>query len=229
MIIPVVVEQEWRQALAPLPLFEARARRIVLVSPHPDDETLGAGAFLAAQRSRGVEVVVAAVTDGENAYRENQGLAAIRRDEQAAALAELGVPPASLHRFGLPDSNVTPHKQELVELLLPLVTADTCLLAPWTGDFHPDHEACGWAAQQVAACTGASLCWYFFWTWHRGTPETLRGLDLRAFRFDDSLLATKLRALACHHSQLHRLDEEPVLPARLLDPAKRNFEVFAPA
>jgi LmbE family N-acetylglucosaminyl deacetylase len=229
MIIPVVVEEEWQHTLAPLPSFECKASRILLVSPHPDDETLGAGAFLAHQRSRGVEVAVAAVTDGENAYRENQGLAAIRREEQMAALGKLGVEPAQIHRFALPDSDVTAHTPRLVELLQPLVAAGTCLLAPWTGDFHPDHEACGRAAHEVAARTGASLYWYFFWTWHRGTPETLHVLDLRAFRFDDSLLAIKLAALSCHRSQLHREEEEPVLPERLLAPARRNFEVFARA
>lgn len=229
MIIPVVVEEEWQRTLAPLASFECKASRIVLVSPHPDDETLGAGAFLAHQRACGVEVAIVAVTDGENAYRDHPGLAAIRREEQEAALGKLGVDRTQIHRFGLPDSDVTSHTSKLVELLQPLVTRETCLFAPWTGDFHPDHEACGRAAQQVADRTGATLVWYFFWSWHRGTPATLQGLDLRAFRFDDTLLAIKLAALSCHGSQLQRDAEEPVLPERLLAPARRNFEVFAPA
>jgi LmbE family N-acetylglucosaminyl deacetylase len=129
----------------------------------------------------------------------------------------------------LTDSAVALQKERIVESVSRLVSGDTWLIAPWTGDFHPDHEACGRAAQEVAERTGASLCWYFFWTWHRGTPASLRGLDLRVFNFHDSLLETKLNALACHQSQLHRKDGDPILPDHLLGPAKRNFEVFAPA
>jgi LmbE family N-acetylglucosaminyl deacetylase len=229
VIIPVVHETEWQQALANLPAFDIAPTRLLLISPHPDDETLGAGAFIAAQRARGTEVHIAAVTDGENAYTDNAGLAETRRHEQTAALAHLGVPSSHIHRFHLTDSSVTAHKQHLVDLLLPLVTPETHILAPWTGDFHPDHEASGWAAQQVAQRTGAALSWYFFWTWHRGTPATLQSLNLHAFTFGSDLLQLKLQALACHHSQLYRSLGNPILPENLLAPARRNFEVFAPA
>jgi LmbE family N-acetylglucosaminyl deacetylase len=227
MIVPIVEEEQWLDALADLPSFAVTASRILLVSPHPDDETLGAGAFLAAQSARGAEVVIAAVTDGENAYSENEGLAALRTQEQTSALAQLGVPVENIHRFRLTDSGLDAERHELVDLLTPLVTADTVVMAPWTGDYHPDHKVCGWAAEKVAQQAGAKLAWYFFWTWHRGTPADLCALDLAAFTFDDSLLQKKQRALACHASQLDRADGQPILPANLLGPAKRRFEVFA--
>ena len=47
---------------------------------------------------------------------------------------------------------------------MPFVSQDTHILAPWTGDFHPDHEACGRAACEVARRSGAALTFYFFWT-----------------------------------------------------------------
>ena len=229
MIVPLIDEKQWLQALADLPKFEVTAKRIVLVSPHPDDETLGAGALLKAQRERGVEIVVAAVTDGENAYADSDGLAALRRHEQSCALELLGVAGADIHRFGLADSGLESQKHELVELLTPLVTENTLVIAPWTGDYHPDHEICGWAAQKVAKSQGAALVWYFFWTWHRGTPADLAGLDLQVFTFDDALLQVKLKALACHRSQLYRDAGDAILPDSLLAPAKRKFEVFAAA
>jgi LmbE family N-acetylglucosaminyl deacetylase len=227
MIVPIVEEEVWLDALADLPPFTVTADRILLISPHPDDETLGAGAFLAAQRSRGVEVVIAAVTDGENAYTDNGGLAALRTQEQTEALETLGVPSGSIQRFHLTDSGLEAQRQELVDLLTPLITSDTLVMAPWIGDYHPDHKTCGWAAQKAAKHAAAKLSWYFFWTWHRGTPADLCALDLGAFSFGEALLNIKLKALACHASQLCRPDGEPILPASLLAPAKRNFEVFA--
>jgi LmbE family N-acetylglucosaminyl deacetylase len=147
--------------------------------------------------------------------------------EQTAALAQLGVPVEKIHRFRLTDSGLQAERHKLVDLLTPLVTADTLVMAPWVGDYHPDHKVCGWAAEQVAQSAGAKLAWYFFWTWHRGTPADLSALDLGAFTFDGALLQTKQKALACHVSQLDRPDGEPILPASLLGPAQRLFEVFA--
>lgn len=229
VITPIFSEDEWRKALTHLPPLQLTADRVVFVAPHPDDETLGAGALLANLRRCGAEVTVMAVTDGENAYADHASLAEIRRQEQIAALGHLKIDSAQIHRLGLTDSAVALQRQKVVDSLLPLVTSDTCILAPWIGDFHPDHEACGWAAQQAARRTGAALCWYFFWTWHRGTPAAISKLNLCIFNFDDLLLETKLRALACHRSQLHREDGDPILPDYLLGPAKRNFEVFARA
>jgi LmbE family N-acetylglucosaminyl deacetylase len=227
VITPIVDESAWLPYLTGLAEFEIPRTRILLIAPHPDDEVLGAGALLAAAQARGVEVILAAVTDGENAYPDNRGLADLRREEQTAAMRALGITPANIHRFGLTDSAVTASIDTLVDLLLPLVTPGTHILAPWTGDFHPDHEACGQAAREIADRTGAALTWYFFWTWHRGTPETLRGLDLRIFPASEAFVAAKLKALACHHSQLHRDTGDPILPSELLAPARRNFEVFA--
>lgn len=229
MIVPLVGEEVWQEVLADLPPFDVTAGRILLVSPHPDDETLGAGAFLAAQRKRGTAVEVVAVTDGENAYADNAHLAATRRQEQDSALLTLDIQPSAIHRFGFTDSGIEARKEGLVDLLLPLITPVTQILAPWIGDYHPDHKACGWAAREAATLTGASLSYYFFWTWHRGTPADLIGLDLHSFRLNASLLALKLKALACHHSQLHRATGDPILPDQLLAPAKRKFEVFASA
>jgi LmbE family N-acetylglucosaminyl deacetylase len=97
------------------------------------------------------------------------------------------------------------------------------------GDYHPDHEACGRVAERVARETGAHISYYFFWTWHRGTPEDLRGLDLRSLRLDDVMLRAKCEALHCHRSQLTHVSGEPILPANLLGPMNWPFEVFLPA
>jgi hypothetical protein len=58
MIIPKVNESEWRTVFAKLPNWTPPVRRIVVVSPHPDDETLGLGGFIAAECGRGSDVTV---------------------------------------------------------------------------------------------------------------------------------------------------------------------------
>lgn len=224
-----ISETEWLASLGGLPVWSAPAVPLLVVSPHPDDETLGCGGLIAAERRRGAQVLVAAVTDGENAYPGEEGgygLAAIRRVEQERALARLGVGTESVLRFGLTDSSVGAREAELVERLMERMTPESCIVAPWEGDFHPDHEACGRAAAEAAGRTGARLISYFFWTWHRGTPETVAGLNLAMFPLDEGLLRAKTEALACHRSQLERVGGGPVLPPELLGPAHRAFEVF---
>ncbi|RRA49248.1 PIG-L family deacetylase [Acidipila sp. EB88] len=202
---------------------------IVLVSPHPDDETLGAGGLLAACRGAGIPVTVIAVTDGENAYQQNDGLGAVREQEQSRALDCLGVASDHIHRLRLTDSGLMEQKHLLVEALRPLVSFGSHVIAPWHGDFHPDHEACGAAAAAVVQEKGATLTSYLFWTWHRGTPATLTGQKLVRFPLTPELVALKLKALHCHQSQLAHAGEPPILPSYLLQPAMRPFEVFVMA
>ncbi len=229
MIVSVEQEEAWLKALHGLPAWIPPSKQILIVAPHPDDETLGAGGLIAAQRRLGVDVIVAAVTDGENAYPENEGLGDLRRREQTEALSCLGVPKEKIVRFELPDSAVASQGWNLVEQLTSLVGENTHIVAPWHCDFHPDHEACGRAAEKVAQAAGATLSSYFFWTWHFGTVALLNNLRLQCLPLDEQSLAAKANALRCHRSQLERAIGEPILPERLLAPARRRFEVFATA
>jgi LmbE family N-acetylglucosaminyl deacetylase len=227
MIVPLVEEIGWLKALHALPAWLPTTAPVVVVSPHPDDETLGAGGLIAFQRSRGIDVTVIAVTDGENAYSNSPDLGNLRKIEQEDALACLDVPKRKILRFRLPDSSVECHESDLTQRLSSLVTANTYLIAPWKGDFHPDHQTCGRAAEVVARQNGAILVSYFFWTWHFGEPSLLAGMNICRFPLDEERLRTKGRALSLHRSQLTRTGEEPILPERLLGPARRSFEVFA--
>ena len=229
MIVPLEDERAWLLAFRTLPNWRPSSSPMVVIAPHPDDETLGAGGLIAQQRARGVEVRVVAVTDGENAYPDFDGLGALRRMEQEQALEQLGIPLNKVQRLHLPDSNVASHEQALVHSLLPLVARDTHIVAPWSGDFHPDHEACGRAAEEVARRTGATLSYYFFWAWHRGSVSLLNRLSLSSFALDEDCIARKARALECHHSQLVRASGDPILPESLLAPARRPFEVYLTA
>jgi LmbE family N-acetylglucosaminyl deacetylase len=227
MIQPLVRDIEWLGLLRDLPEWTPPKKSTLVIVPHPDDETLGAGGFIAVQRSRGVDITVVAVTDGEHAYADNAGLRETRRSEQTAALAQLGVPPEKIIRLEMPDSAVETREHQLADKLASLASAGTLIVAPWRGDFHPDHQACGRAAQQAAQLSGAALASYFFWTWHMVEPELVDGLPLKAFRLSTAFADAKAKALQQHRSQLFRADGDPILPEELLGPSKWPFEIFA--
>lgn len=63
MIVPLLLEDDWLAALEDLPVWAPSPICLVVLAPHPDDETLGAGGFIAAQCLDGRDVLVGAVTD----------------------------------------------------------------------------------------------------------------------------------------------------------------------
>lgn len=229
MITPLVDELSWLLRLGNLPAWTPPLVHTVVIAPHPDDETLGAGGLIAHLRSHSVDVTILAITDGENAYADAIDIRCTRQREQNAALARLGVPASSIHRLHLTDSAVTESEDALVDLLLPHISATTHVLAPWPGDFHPDHEACGRAAQKAAVQRGAPLTSYLFWTWHRAPLDLLDGHPLVSFALDPADRRAKLEALRSHQSQLHHASGQPILPDYLLGPALRTFEVYIPS
>jgi LmbE family N-acetylglucosaminyl deacetylase len=226
MIVPIVKEPEWAELLEKVGEWDASDLAVLVIAPHPDDETLGAGGLIATLRQRGVPVNVVAVTDGENAHGNDASLGILRREEQENALQLLGVEREAISRFRLPDSHISEYEETLIEVLTPLVSKNTHVLAPWVGDFHPDHEACGRVARRVSDQIGAQLTYYLFWTWHRGTPRLLDGVNLVRFPLGQKAREAKTSALRCHRSQLHHASGDPILPAELLGPVWRLYEVF---
>lgn len=76
-------------------------RSILIVAPHPDDETLGCGGTLAKRAQEGCRITVVVVTDGSNLFRLSRWkiekdptpaeTSAMRKAETRRALAILGV------------------------------------------------------------------------------------------------------------------------------------------
>jgi LmbE family N-acetylglucosaminyl deacetylase len=207
----------------------AHCQTLLLVAPHPDDETLGFGATAATLRSRGVEVQVVSASDGGGAYPnlsplQRSRLEHLRRAELHRATACLGLPrPICL---GLPDGRLAETEAELADVLTGLLTdrgPGTWCAATWRGDGHPDHEAVGRAAATASARAGATLLEYPVWMWHWARPDDADVPWHRMARvaLDGSALVRKQFAAHRFRSQLTgRLGTEPVLApfvlARLL-------------
>lgn len=82
-------------------------KRILVLSPHPDDDVLTSGGTLALLARGGNEVHVVVYTSGNAGSRDpemtRQRLAEIRTGEERRAMAELGVPEKNLVFFGYDD------------------------------------------------------------------------------------------------------------------------------
>lgn len=192
---------------------------VVVVAAHPDDESLGAGGLVATARAAGRCVQLVCATDGEGSHPDSpttsrDELAAVRAHEARAAALELGVPEQRLLRLRLPDGDLAAHQEELTRRLVEQVVAGgagerTVIVAPWREDGHPDHEAAGRAAAAAARRTDAQLWEYPVWFWHHAEPADAPWDRLRPLRLSGPAAQAKLRAVACHRSQVAPLSDAP--------------------
>lgn len=209
--------------------------RVVVVSPHPDDEVLGCGGTLALLASAGHPIVVVGVTDGERSHPGAIAwtpslLARQRRHERAEGLARLGLP-APARAWGLPDGGLSEHEAVLADRLRTFLEPTDVVLATWRLDGHPDHEAAGRAAATACARRGCRLWEFPVWTWHWAEPGDVRvpWQRMRRLALDADMRGRKSRAIAAHVSQLSETRAEnrpPVLPHWALARMLRPFEVF---
>ncbi|HEX7369835.1 MAG TPA: PIG-L family deacetylase [Rhodanobacteraceae bacterium] len=206
--------------LDPDALLKRADARLMVLAPHPDDESLAAGGLIQRALAGGAATSVVFVTDGENnpwpqralehrlwiGPRQRNAWAARRRAEADAALHALGAQGIHVHRLGWPDGGVTwkllddaPAMQaklrELIEHERP-----TLLVLPDLVDRHPDHSAIHVLVEMVfqsmpgllkPACLGYLL---------HGRSQP--GVPRRAvFTLTESELQSKRRAIEAHASQ----------------------------
>jgi LmbE family N-acetylglucosaminyl deacetylase len=219
------------------PLAPVNSGRVVVVAPHPDDEVLGAGGLIQRLASSGLHIEIISVTDGEASHPGSsaplaQRLRAVRSEELRLALSRLGLIDPSVTRLCLPDGGVSRHEQLLVDVLTARLGPGDLCVAPWAGDGHPDHEACGRAARTAAVGTGSSTLGSLIWAWHWARPE---GNDVpwdwcRRIQLTRREAARKRWATSAFQSQIRPLGPAREDAAILLAPMHRRywrpFEVF---
>jgi LmbE family N-acetylglucosaminyl deacetylase len=224
--VPGMPAAQWAEWASQAPEWVPPSAHIVVVAPHPDDETLGAGGLICTCATIGTRVTVISVTDGEAACPEVPGLDAIRRRELVSAMRELELAPSDIVRLGLPDGGLCTREVELAQSLVKCIPDGAIILAPFEFDGHPDHEAVGRACRHAARDRDLTLVRYPIWAWHRGSAELL--MERRGVRFMLGKRAreAKKRALAEHRSQLRERPGGAILPAHVLDYFDQPYEVF---
>jgi LmbE family N-acetylglucosaminyl deacetylase len=199
------------------------ATGVLAVCAHPDDESFGLGAILAALTDAGVPVAVLCFTHGEaSTLHATPGeLAAVRVDELTQAAAHLGVGRAELLAY--PDGRLA--DQPLGELaqhvrrLADDVGADTLVVFDLGGiTGHPDHQAATDAALAAAVDGRYSV---LAWTLPDAVAQALNAEFGTAFvgrddhNVDLVLPVERRRQLGAIHRHASQSTDNPVLWRRL--------------
>ena len=217
---------------------------LVVVAPHPDDESLGCGGLIAACVAQGRDLRLVVVSDGAGSHPNSRAyppdrLIALREAETVAAAAALGLSAERIAFLRLPDRAVprSGPAAEAAARSLARAAADCGaggLVVTWLHDPHADHAASA-AIAALARPLRPCLRVHAYPVWGLSLPP---GTEIdeapRGLRLDVSAhLAAKERAIHAHRSQVEALiDDDPEgfrLPPEMIARFLRPFEIFLEA
>lgn len=178
------------------------AQKILVLAPHPDDETLGCGGTLRLLASAGREIDVAYITRGELGFPAGQplpngeacdALAGRRSQEAQAACQWLGV--RRIYFLEGSDRRVELQPQ-LSDAILNLLDQEEygCVFCPWPRDCHKDHVATfQWFRRAVERWRHKLEAWLYE-VWFPLHPNRVVCID--------AVIGEKLKAIEVYQSQL---------------------------
>jgi len=208
---PLVPDALWpvllagRSTLGDRPLIaDPTARRVLVLCPHPDDESVGCGGTIAVLTAVGAQVHVVYATDGEATRGGAEPAAEIarkRRGEAVRACQLLGTEHVTF--LSLPDGRLHEHQSELQQHVAGALAEiePEMVLLPWFGDEHRDHRSLDEAF--AGAVAGREVEVWGFETWTPLPPR--RVVDITA------TVDTKRAAIAVHRTAAQAFDLEAIV------------------
>ena len=206
---------------------------VLIIAPHPDDETFGCGLAMAAAAASNRRVAIVLLTDGEGSHPNSrtfapQQLADLRSEEFARALETL-VPSSRVDvlRLHLPDGK-SRYDRMLAMQVLPFTQAQgaKAIWSTWRGDPHCDHQT-GAALGRDLARRLAIPHWSFA-VWGR-FGERAVPTGLKTFHAP-GLANRKFEAIAAYRSQIDpRVIGDPngfTMPPALIAHFAKHPEIF---
>lgn len=135
--------------------------RVLVIAPHPDDESLATGGLILAAKKAGAALRVLFATNGDNnpwpqrwvekrwhiGTTERKRWGGRRNSEAKEAIESLGLPQESAHFLNFPDQGITHKVLKAEEAALQILCKEleawqpTLLVLPSPHDLHPDHNA----------------------------------------------------------------------------------------
>jgi N-acetylglucosamine malate deacetylase 1 len=175
---------------------------VLVIAPHPDDESIGCGGSLCLHARRGDALAVVYLTSGELGLKHLPRTKAwlTREREAKKAARTLGVARSFFLR--LPDWFVGNNSDRAAKKLGPLLKRlrPDLVYLPHANEWHPDHKAALPIVRAALKSAGVSrpvLLAYEVWT---PLAEYDHVEDISV------VMPRKLRALRAHASQLHAFD-----------------------
>ncbi len=174
---------------------------ILVIAPHPDDESIGCGGTICLHTARGDHVSAVFLTSGEFALSEltREKAWAIREAEAEESARILGI--ANVTFLRRPDHFLADGIEEAAAELRPLLERQQpeLIYLPHACDGHPDHRACRPIVQSALSSSlipPPALLGYEVWT---PLSEYDRAEDI------SQTMDRKLQSVRAHRSQIKQI------------------------
>jgi len=184
-------------------LSVVRADRVLVLSPHPDDDAMGCGGVLKMLSESGAKIKVIYFSDGSRGTRKGEireSLIAEREEETREAGKILGIGEEKFLR--LPDSKIKVNLDLATQIRREIeFDQPDLLLSPSLEDPHPDHHA---VAETLSLSIKNYQGYFNIWLYEVWGTGRINRLVLI-----DDYVDAKEEALKCHKSQMKvkRYDE----------------------
>lgn len=216
----------------------SRFSKVLIISPHPDDEVFGCGGLMQSLVQAGRQVEVIIMSKGEAVHRdccpdEENSIVQARAELTDAANGVLGVAPEHIHRLDFPDGRFSSVKEgdDLVKTLSDLVReiAPTEVFIPHPYENSLDHVVATRLVEQVLRNHIGKVYYYCVWTWYHMPIYKILKLkyrNARLLRVEDRDAKNKAIDIYINNSAPCGVSYSGDLPKPLLYAARWKYELF---
>ena len=213
-----------------------KGQKVLVFSPHPDDETIACGGYIIESVQRGAEVKIVLITDGDKRNLKN-----LRYSEFETATSVLGVTANHLIYLNYSDGKLAQQSQVELEKVFQNQIDDynpDIVLFPHPSDTHKDHAIISKIVEKILEQSPNKKIAYKYLVHHnlyphpkKYAPDLYTLPPIRLITFDggwERLMLSeetknlKQKALKSYQSQL----KNPLLK-NLLESSIRENELFA--
>jgi LmbE family N-acetylglucosaminyl deacetylase len=197
---------------------------VLVIAPHPDDETLGCGGLIAKRVAEGRRVVIAVVTDGRALFRRfgvtepsESEVRVMRHDETLRAVKILGVSTRDVTFLDFENEKLADERAEalkaIVSLLEGLRPSEVYLPSEFEG--HREHVLVNALTREACATTGrCPTTFEFIVNLKSGTtlesiPRKVHREDVSAFRDREQAALAQFKS---HLDVIYKGQPAPLAP-----------------
>jgi N-acetylglucosamine malate deacetylase 1 len=208
----------------PQPLPAPDAPKVLIFSPHPDDEVIIGGVALRLSRESGGNVINVAVTQGSNPARQAGRLQELRACCECIGFNLLQTAPTGLEGINLKTREQDPARwQRSVNVVADILARHQprAILFPHALDWNSTHVGTHWLVMDALRMLPADFACHTVETefWGQNPSPNLM-VELSAEH-----LADLVTALTCHVEEVKRNPYHLSLPAWMLDNVRRGAEL----
>lgn len=211
-------------------------QRVLIFSPHPDDETISVGGYIKMSKQRHAAVHIVLVTDGDKRHLEK-----IRYQEFRRSTSMLGLSDPDLIFLNYPDGRLATinyrHVYQRLQKQIAIYQPDI-IIYPNPADTHPDHATTGKIVQKIILNEKLPVVSYEYLVHHPRFPQPKKlifnayllppvsmatwGQKWQRLLLPKEVEQTKYQALLSYRSQLR----VPLLRSLMLSSIRQN-ELFS--